>query len=191
MEINLPLTANFGMTELTGPVAFTNFSKFKEANSHFLQSCGQVFEGVDVKILEGELLFKGRNRFMGYLNKEKETLEAIDSEGFLHSGDVGFLDEHNNLSITGRKKEILKTAGGENIAPAPIEALLKTQIPILSNAVVVGDKRKYLIALLTLSTEENSTQLLAESVEILKENNIAGVQTIGEAKRNKQFIDYI
>ena len=128
---------------------------------------------------------------MGYLNKEKETLEAIDSEGFLHSGDVGFLDEHNNLSITGRKKEILKTAGGENIAPAPIEALLKTQIPILSNAVVVGDKRKYLIALLTLSTEENSTQLLAESVEILKENNIAGVQTIGEAKRNKQFIDYI
>ena len=121
---------------------------------------------------------------MGYLNNYKETIAAIDSEGFLHSGDVGFLDGQNNLSITGRKKEILKTAGGENIAPAPIETMLKEQIPILSNAVIIGDKRKYLIALLTLSTEENSTYLLPESIQILNNNNIFGVETIADTKAN-------
>ena len=62
---------------------------------------------------------------MGYLNNEKETRNAIDSEGYLHSGDVGFLDQENNLTVTGRKKEIIKTAGGENIAPVPIETMLK------------------------------------------------------------------
>ena len=115
-----------------------------------------MFEGVDVKTVDGEIYFKCRNRFMGYLNNEKETREAVDSEGFLHSGDVGFLDSKNNLTITGRKKEILKTAGGENIAPVLIETMLKEEIPILSNVVVIGDKRKYLIVLLTLPTEENS-----------------------------------
>eukprot|EP00828_Plagiopyla_frontata_P024037 TRINITY_DN306_c0_g2_i3.p1 TRINITY_DN306_c0_g2~~TRINITY_DN306_c0_g2_i3.p1 ORF type:complete len:404 (-),score=54.75 TRINITY_DN306_c0_g2_i3:107-1318(-) len=191
MDINLPLTACFGMTELTGPVAFTNFAKFQQPNVHFLQACGQVFQGVHVKILDGEILFKGRNRFMGYLNNYKETIAAIDSEGFLHSGDVGFLDEQNNLSITGRKKEILKTAGGENIAPAPIETMLKEQIPILSNAVILGDNKKYLVALLTLSTEENSTSLIPESIQILNNNNIFDVETIADVKANPDFREYI
>ena len=62
---------------------------------------------------------------MGYLNNENETRNAVDCEGFLHSGDVGFLDSKNNLTITGRKKELLKTTGGENIAPIPIEAIIK------------------------------------------------------------------
>eukprot|EP00828_Plagiopyla_frontata_P024036 TRINITY_DN306_c0_g2_i2.p1 TRINITY_DN306_c0_g2~~TRINITY_DN306_c0_g2_i2.p1 ORF type:complete len:209 (-),score=33.00 TRINITY_DN306_c0_g2_i2:107-733(-) len=109
----------------------------------------------------------------------------------LHSGDVGFLDEQNNLSITGRKKEILKTAGGENIAPAPIETMLKEQIPILSNAVILGDNKKYLVALLTLSTEENSTSLIPESIQILNNNNIFDVETIADVKANPDFREYI
>ena len=89
---------------------------------------------------------------MGYMKDDKKTAEAIDSDGWLHSGDVGVMDNDGLLHITGRIKELIITAGGENIAPVPIEDKLKELCPAISNAMMVGDKRKYNVVLLTLKT---------------------------------------
>jgi len=105
-------------------------------------------EGTVLKIFgpdkegDGEICYRGRNIFMGYIKDESNTRNTIDENGFLHSGDVGKLDKFGNLCITGRLKEILITAGGENIAPVLIENEIKTALPLLSYAVVVGDQKK-------------------------------------------------
>jgi long-chain-fatty-acid--CoA ligase ACSBG len=92
---------------------------------------------------------------MGYLYNEKATRETIDANGFLHSGDIGKVDEQGLLKITGRLKELIITAGGENIPPVLIECLLKEQLPIVSNVVVVGDQKKFLVSLFTFFVELN------------------------------------
>ena len=86
---------------------------------------------------------------MGYLKDETKTLETLTEDGWIRSGDMGYMDADNNLYISGRLKELIITAGGENIPPAHIEALIKQELPCLSNAVVIGDHKKYLTVLLT------------------------------------------
>lgn len=94
---------------------------------------------------------KGRHVCMGYINQPEKTDEAIDEDGFLHSGDLGYLDEQNRMYISGRLKEMLITAGGENIPPVKIEHSILNELPMaLSNVFLVGDKRKFLTALVTL-----------------------------------------
>jgi len=88
----------------------------------------------------GEICVKGRNVFMGYLKRDEENLEAFDVEGYFHTGDLGFLDEFGRLQISGRIKDIIITAGGDNISPTPIEFSLKTICPIISYCVLVGDE---------------------------------------------------
>jgi len=92
---------------------------------------------------------------MGYMKDPKKTAEAIDADGWLHSGDVGMLDNDQLLHITGRIKELIITAGGENIAPVPIEEKLHELLPAISNVMMVGDQRKYNVCLLTLKTVIN------------------------------------
>ena len=98
----------------------------------FMKSCGISYPGLDLIIANpdkdgnGEICFKGRNRFMGYFKNEKATIETIDEKGFLHSGDMGKLDEKGNLYITGRFKELIITAGGENVAPVLIGIFIRT-----------------------------------------------------------------
>jgi long-chain acyl-CoA synthetase len=105
-----------------------------------------------VKIADdGEILVRGRNVFLGYMKDPEATREVL-VDGWLHSGDLGALDEDGFLTITGRKKDILITAGGKNIAPKNLEADLKNH-PLVSEAVVIGDRRKYLTALVTLDPE--------------------------------------
>ena len=99
----------------------------------------------------GEILVRGPNVFMGYLKEPEATAETL-VDGWLHSGDLGAFDSEGFLSITGRKKEIIITAGGKNIAPKNIEASLKNH-RLVSEAVVIGDRRKYLTVLLTLDPE--------------------------------------
>ena len=99
---------------------------------------------------------------MGYFKNEEETRSTIDNKGFVHSGDVGKIDIEGNLTITGRIKELLITAGGENVAPVLIENQVNTVLPIFSSVVVIGDKRKYLAALLCLKLK--SPELLADEV---------------------------
>lgn len=92
---------------------------------------------------------------MGYYKNEEATMKTIDEYGYLHSGDLGRLDERGNLSITGRLKELLITAGGENVAPVLIENEIKEELKFISNAMVVGDNKKFLTVLLTLKHELN------------------------------------
>ena len=143
----VPVMEGYGMTE-TSTVATVNTPE-----EHRFGSVGKPLPGVDVKIADdGEVLIKGPNIFQGYYKNEDATRETIE-DGWLHTGDLGRLDEDGFLYITGRKKDIIITAGGKNITPANLENGLK-QNRWVSQAIVVGDKRPYLIALVTLDPEE-------------------------------------
>ena len=102
---------------------------------------------------------KGRNVMMGYLKSPEKTKETITESGWLRSGDLGSVDEAGFFKITGRAKEILITAGGENIAPIPIEENIKKHLPCVANAMLIGDQRKFLSVLLTLKTEVDPVTL--------------------------------
>jgi long-chain-fatty-acid--CoA ligase ACSBG len=159
----------YGMSESTGP-QFSNL----EGHPVELNTVGVCVPGTSFKISNpdhdgvGEICFRGRNRFMGYYKNETATLETIDKEGFLHSGDQGYINKNGNLLITGRIKELIITAGGENVAPLPIEEALKETCKILSTIVVLGDDKKYLAALLTLKTDLNGN-LTNEVLDFIKE----------------------
>ena len=108
-----------------------------------------------MKIAEdGEILVKGPNIFQGYYKNPEATAETL-VDGWLHTGDIGEIDSDGYVSITGRKKDIIITAGGKNITPANLEAEIK-QHPLVSQCVVIGDRRPYLIALVTLDPEESA-----------------------------------
>ena len=136
----------YGQSEDTGPTTFN-----VPGNARF-GSVGPAVPGVEVKIADdGEICVRGKNVFAGYY-KDQAATDATLIDGWLHSGDLGAFDAEGFLSITGRKKEIIITAGGKNIAPKNIEAALK-DLPLVSQAVIIGDRRKFLSALITLDPE--------------------------------------
>lgn len=140
-SINLPIYQGYGLTE-TSPVVAVNTPR-----ANRLGTVGKPIPYVQVKIAEdGEVLVKGPCVMQGYYRKPAETHEAFTSDGWFCTGDIGRLDEDGYLIITDRKKELLKTAAGKFVAPAPIENLLKTS-RYISNALVVGDKRKFVSVL--------------------------------------------
>ena len=147
----VPVMEGYGMTE-TATSATVNRV---QDNQFRFGSVGKAMNGVEVKIGEdGEVLIKGPNIFQGYYKNEEATSETLEgAERWLHTGDLGRLDEDGFLFITGRKKDIIITAGGKNITPANLENGLK-QNRWISQAVVIGDRRPYLIALITLDPEE-------------------------------------
>lgn len=156
-SIGVLVSEVYGQSEVTGPTSFNMPGKTK------LGSVGQVVPGVDVKIAEdGEIVVKGPNVFLGYY-KDPEATSAALSDGWFHSGDLGAFDEEGFLYITGRKKEILITAGGENISPANIEEALKRH-ELIADAVVVGDRRRFLTALIAVDPAAAS-RLAAEGGE--------------------------
>jgi long-chain acyl-CoA synthetase len=145
----VPVMEGYGMTE-TSTSATVNRP---EPGEFRFGSVGKAQPSVEVRIAEdGEVLIKGPNIFKGYY-KNDEATEAALRDGWLHTGDLGQLDEDGFLYITGRKKDIIITAGGKNITPANLENGLK-QNRWISQAVVVGDRRPYLVALITLDPEE-------------------------------------
>ncbi|MDP2317388.1 MAG: long-chain fatty acid--CoA ligase [Pseudomonadota bacterium] len=136
----------YGQSEGSGPTTFNLPGKTK------LGSVGPTIPGAEVKLAEdGEILLRGPNVFLGYYKDPSATAETL-IDGWLHSGDLGAFDADGFLSIVGRKKEILITAGGKNVAPKNIEAALKNH-PLISEAVVIGDRRAYLTALLQVDPE--------------------------------------
>ena len=156
-SLDLPITEVYGMSECTGPgtVSLPQPHKFRT------KWAGPVLLGAEMSIADdGEVLMRGRHVFKGYFKNEAATAETIDSDGWLHSGDVGQIDEKGFLQITDRKKELLITAGGENIAPQILEGKLKA-IPAISQAVVIGDRRKYLTAIFALDPEKVATEAAA------------------------------
>jgi long-chain acyl-CoA synthetase len=142
-SLDLPIAEIYGQSEDSGPTACNLPGRTR------LGSVGPALPGIEVKLAEdGEILVRGPNVFLGYFKEPEATAEAL-VDGWLCSGDLGAFDKDGFLSITGRKKEIIITAGGKNIAPKNIEAMIKAS-PLVGEAVVIGDRRKYLTALVTL-----------------------------------------
>ena len=149
--------------------------------------------GTDVKISnpdengEGEILMRGRNIMMGYLKNDVATLETIDKDGFVMSGDRGKIDTEGFLQITGRIKELIITAGGENIAPVPIEDSFKAAFNACSNIIVVGENQRFMAALITLKVDVDgktglpSKNLTADAVTYLKNETGKVFKTSDEA----------
>jgi long-chain acyl-CoA synthetase len=157
----------WGMTETSTAATIATPEDFK------FGTIGKPFPGCEVKIAEdGEILVKGPNVFQGYYKNPEATAETL-VDGWLHTGDIGEYDADGYLKITGRKKDIIITAGGKNITPANLEGEIK-QHPLVSQVVVVGDRRPYLIGLVTLDPEEAlkyaAEHGLPEDVEALADN---------------------
>lgn len=137
----------YGMTETAAPM-IVNWQDANRAGS-----VGRPGPGISVRTADdGELLVKGPNVFMGYYNNPEQTKEAFDSEGWLHTGDLAKIDDEGFVYITGRKKDLIITAGGKNVTPSPLESIVKT-CPVVSQAVVVGDNKPFIAALVTLDEE--------------------------------------
>jgi long-chain acyl-CoA synthetase len=148
--IGVSLREVYGQTEGSGPTCMHQGANIE------LENVGPPLPGVEVRIAEdGEILVKGDNVFVGYYKGDEATADTL-SDGWLHSGDVGVLDERGYLKITDRKKDLIITAGGKNIAPQNIENQLKFS-PYINDAIVVGDRLKFLAALIVID-EENVVQ---------------------------------
>lgn len=167
-SLDIQIHELFGQSECTGP----HTSNFEYAWK--IGSIGRDVQNVQSKIMPDsrEFCMNGRHIMMGYLKMPEKTQETIDSEGWLHSGDIATADEDGFWSITGRIKELIITAGGENIPPVLIEDEMKKEMAALSNCMVVGDKRPYLSMLVTVKTEVDldtgipSNKLTKEAIEI-------------------------
>lgn len=147
LSLGLPICEVYGMSECTGPATASVPSRYRTGKAGF------VLPGAELKIAEdGEICMRGRHVFKGYFKDSLATAETLDKDGWLHSGDIGVIDAEGFLQITDRKKDLIITAGGENVAPALVEGYLKG-IPVVSQAVVIGDRQRYLSVLLTLNQE--------------------------------------
>jgi long-chain acyl-CoA synthetase len=175
--LDLVIHEVYGQSEDCGPTSFNLPGKTKYG------SVGPAVPGVQVQLADGndkdgrEIIVKGRNVFLGYY-KDKEATDSTLIDGWLYSGDLGKIDKDGFFHIVGRKKEIIITAGGKNIAPKNIEAALKN-IPLISQAVVIGDRRKFLSAIITLDEEEGA----------LWANNNGGDSSA--LSNNEQLISYL
>lgn len=168
--IGVTILEGYGLTE-TSPAASSNVPTATR-----MGTVGRPFPGVTVRIEDdGEILLSGELIFQGYWRNETATAEALSADGWFRTGDLGQLDSDGYLSITGRKKELIVTAGGKNVAPAVLEDLVRAH-PLISQCVVVGDAKPFIAALVTVDEEalpnwlENAGLPLDTSVEQLREH---------------------
>eukprot|EP00922_Rhytidocystis_sp_ex-Travisia-forbesii_P001945 GHVS01002729.1.p1 GENE.GHVS01002729.1~~GHVS01002729.1.p1 ORF type:complete len:272 (-),score=48.69 GHVS01002729.1:145-960(-) len=159
MSLGIPICDLFGLSETTGPMTVT----LPVPSWYRVGSIGHAMPGSEAMVFNanaegvGELCFRGRNIFMGYYKNSHATHQAIDDNGFLHTGDIGYIDAEGFVYITGRLKELIITAGGENVAPVLIEAIVAEEMPFISNAQVIGDGRRFLCLLICLRSVPDST----------------------------------
>lgn len=146
--IGVPLSEGYGMSETTAVLTWSAAAKAGYV--------GQGSSGVEIKIADdGEVLARGGNMFVGYLGQPEKTAEALDDDGWVHTGDIGELDDEGFLKIVDRKKELIITAGGKNISPANLEAELK-MIPLVGQACAIGEKRPFVVALVVLDPDASA-----------------------------------
>ena len=179
-SLDLPIQEIYGQSEDCGPTSLNLPGRTR------LGTVGPPLPGLEVKLADdGEILVRGPNVFLGYYKEPEATAETLD-EGWLRSGDLGAFDGDGFLSITGRKKEIIITAGGKNIAPKNIEALLK-QSPLVGEAVVIGDRRKYLTALVTLEPTASKDVGLEQIRSTIQAKIDEVNQTLARVEQIKKF----
>lgn len=188
-SLDIPLFNCYGLSETTGSTTVNCYHDFS------LGHAGKQTSGTVVKISDqdekeqGEIRIFGRHVMMGYLDNEQATIDCIDENGFFKSGDQGRLDK-GFLKITGRIKELIITAGGENVAPVPIEDNFKLECPACSNIMLVGENQRFIGALITFKVEIDmktglpSRNLLQESIDYFKQVVGVEVKTTEEACKN-------
>jgi len=169
LSLDIKIWEIYGMSEISGPQTGNDKDTYKPGTIGkdllgFNTKLDRTSAGVSEICSEGgELCMRGRNVFMGYLGNIEKTQEVFDSEGWHHSGDVGRMDEEGFLTVTGRIKEILITAGGENVPPFIIENMVKNELVCLSHVMLIGDRRKFLSCLVTLKVEVDQETLEPKS----------------------------
>ena len=147
LSLGIPILEVYGMSENTGPTTLSTRDRYRTGKA------GWAIPGTDLEIAaDGEICMRGPHISPGYFKNPEATRETFDEEGWLHSGDIGEIDENGFLSITDRKKELIITSGGKNVAPQALEKELRG-IAAVGHAVVLGDRRNYLTALLTLDPQ--------------------------------------
>jgi long-chain acyl-CoA synthetase len=157
LALGVPLSEIYGMSEATGPTTW--------ARQIRPGTVGVVIPGQEMKLLDdGEVCFRGGNIFSGYLKDPDRTAEALDEEGWLHTGDIGEVDDDGYLKIVDRKKELIITAGGKNISPANLEAAIKSY-PLIGQACAIGDGRAYMTALIVLDPDVAPTWARSRGIE--------------------------
>jgi long-chain acyl-CoA synthetase len=163
--MGLVILEGYGLTETSPVIAVNTFEELR------FGSVGKPIPKVEVKIADdGEILTRGPNVMKGYYKKEEETSETI-KQGWLYTGDIGHLDQDNFLFITDRKKDIIVTAGGKNVAPQMIENQLKTN-PFISNVVVIGDRKKFVSALIVPEYEKLEEYAKASNIEYTSKKDL-------------------
>ena len=156
-DIGVPILEGYGLTETSAPVSLNTLDRRK------IGTVGTPLRGTNVRISdEGEIQVQGPGIFKGYFRNAEATKQAFTDDGWFRTGDIGLIDEEGFLAITDRLKDLIITAGGKNIAPQPIEARL-TAHPWVSQAVVIGDRRPYLVALLVVDAELKNERLRGAS----------------------------
>ena len=196
-SLDIPILGVYGMSETTACVTMQSNNRFN------LRAVGSALGGTDLKIDNpdekgnGEIIFRGRNIMMGYLKNEQATRETIDSQGYLHSGDLGKIDKDQFLFITGRIKELIITAGGENIAPLIIEDNFKDVCPPCSNIMVIGENQKFLCAFVTFKCDVDmakgipSNNLTSDAKAFFKNSLGVEVKTTDEAVSNEKIQKFV
>lgn len=189
-SLDIPIYEIFGQSECTGPHSINLPGKWK------IGSIGNPLPATKTRIdpHTGEIRYAGRHIFMGYLNNEASTKETL-IDGWLHSGDVGQFDDDGFLAITGRIKELIITAGGENVPPVLIEDALKAELPALSNIMVIGDKRKFLTFVCTFrvvtDADGNPSHVLDRTALQVAHEIGSHAKSVQEARKCDKFQKYI
>jgi long-chain acyl-CoA synthetase len=157
--LGLPLYEVWGMSELTGPATAV------PAADHKAPSIGIPLPGVEVRLGDdGELLVRGGNVMVGYYRDPAKTADAVDADGWVHSGDIAVLGADGHFRIVDRKKELIITSSGKNISPANLESLAKSS-PIIGQAVAIGDGRKFISVLVVLDPQVAPLWAKAQGIE--------------------------
>ncbi len=180
--LGLPLHELFGMTECTGP-ATTNLP-----GNDRIGSVGRSLAGVEVTTApDGELLIRGGNVAAGYHRADEATAATFDADGWLRTGDLAEIDDEGYVTITGRKKDIIVTASGKNVAPASLELALSAH-PMVAHACVVGDRRPFLVAVLALDPE-NTEGLASDEVVAEIEQHVARVnESVSHVEQIRKYV---